>query len=499
MPRVAVIGAGFAGMSAAAYLSSRGYEVSVFEKNSTAGGRARQLKTGNGYLFDMGPSWYWMPDIFEGFFSDHGFSAGDFYDLHLLEPSFEVVFGEEDSVCIPSDYVALRDLFESIEKGSARQLDRFMREAGEKYKAVISRLAAMPGLSIFEFVDPTLLRTALRYDVFGSFHAHVRKFFSNPALLSLLEFPILFLGATSRNTPAMYSIMNYAGLKLGTYYPMGGFGKVVKAVKTVAEFYGTRFHFNSTVESIEVQDSRARAIVVNGERIGFDAVVAAADYHHVETMLLPGHMANYNEEYWHSRVLAPSCLVYFIGLKKQLPSLLHHTLFFEEDFELHSREIYTDPSWPSRPLFYLSCTSRTDHRVAPPGHEALFFLMPIANGLEDSEEMREKYLHIMLSRLESRLGETGLADYIDYKQSYCVNDFIMDYNSFRGNAYGLANTLQQTAILKPKMRNRKIRNLFYAGQLTVPGPGVPPSLISGKLAAGQVEKFLKTNHHEIAF
>jgi len=496
MAKIAVIGSGFSGLSAAAYLSAAGHDVQVFEKNETSGGRARQLKTDNGYLFDMGPSWYWMPEVFENFFNDFGFPASDFYDLKLLDPSFEIIFDKGESMPVPSHYLELCALFESIEPGSELQLARFMVEAQYKYETGMGSLTEMPGISLSEFADFKLMKGALRLQIFSSFSKHVRKYFSNPKLIALMEFPVLFLGAMPQDTPALYSLMNYAALKLGTWYPVGGFGKVIDAMKKIGESNGVVFHFNAPVEQISIEGDHSDGVIVHGEKIFFDAVVASADYHHVESKLLPASYRNYNETYWEKKTFAPSCLIFYLGISKKIKRLEHHTLFFEEDLLQHSREIYKAPQWPSRPLFYTCCPSKTDDTVAPEGHENLFLLMPMAPGLEDIESLREKYFKVMIERLERQTGQQ-IEAYIDYKKSYCVDDFIADYNSYKGNAYGLANTLMQTAILKPKIRNKKIKNLFYTGQLTVPGPGVPPSLISGKIAAQQLLKILKPIKHEV--
>lgn len=469
----------------------------VFEKNSTAGGRARQLRTANGYVFDMGPSWYWMPGVFERYFNDFGYSVPDFYDLKLLDPGFDMVFAPGEALSIPSGFDPLCDLFESIEKGSAVQLQKFMQEARFKYEIGMERLVYKPGLSVREFADPVLIRDALRLQIFSSFSKHVRRYFSHPKLIALMEFPVLFLGAMPQETPALYSLMNYAGLQLGTWYPQGGFGEVTRAMVQLAESNKTIFHFNAEVQLIDVKDHKASGLFVNGGKLPFDAVLAAADYHHVESQLLPPSCRNYKEAYWEKKTFAPSCLLFYLGLNKPVTNLRHHTLFFEEDLFRHSREIYKEAQWPSRPLFYACCPSKSDNTVAPAGHENLFLLMPIAPGLEDTPLLREKYFRIMLERLQNHTGEKNLERHIDFKKSYCVLDFVADYHSYKGNAYGLANTLRQTALLKPRMRNKRIKNLFYAGQLTVPGPGVPPSLISGKMAAEQLLKYLNNKKHEV--
>lgn len=490
MARIAIIGSGFSGLSAACYLSKDGHEVHVFEKNADIGGRARQMKTDNGYVFDMGPSWYWMPDVFERFFGDFGHKVSDFYQLKLLNPSFDIVFKDQDVMHIPANYDELCAMFESIEPGSAAKLRKFMDDAKFKYDVGMKKLVYKPGLSVTEFIDKELITGVFKLEVFSSFAKHVRKYFTHPKLLALMDFPVLFLGAMPSDTPAMYSLMNYAGLKLGTWYPKGGFGMIIQGMAKLAENQGTKIHLNSPVEQIIHENKKTKGLLVDGKELHFDAVIAAADYHHVENKLLKAPDRNYTEQYWEKKTFAPSSLIFYLGIKKRVPNIEHHTLFFEEDLDQHSREIYKEAQWPSKPLFYVCCPSQSDSSVAPEGHENIFLLMPIATDLPDTEADREKYFQIMMARLEKHVG-VDLIDSIDYKKSYCVEDFKLDYNSYKGNAYGLANTLMQTANLKPKIKNNKIKNLFYAGQLTVPGPGVPPSIISGKLAAEQVMNQMK--------
>lgn len=487
MASVAIIGSGFSGLSAAAYLSANGHRVSVFEKNDTPGGRARQLRTAGGYVFDMGPSWYWMPGIFEQFFKDMGHDIAA--HLKLLDPSFEIVY-PGSRLAIPAGFEELKNVFESIEAGSAEKLERFLKEAGKKYRIAMGHLDAMPGQSFKEYLRPSLIKESPGLTLFSSLSRHVRKFFKDPRLIALLEFPSLFLGAAPRHTPALYSLISYAAFREGTWYPMGGFGKITSAMVAICQQQGVTFHFHSPVEKILVENKHAKGIVTGGKEMFFDGVLSSADYHYTEAALLPAAYRNYSEAYWQKRTMAPSCLLFFIGLSKKITRLQHHTLFFDEDLSLHAEEIYRHPQWPSRPLFYVCCPSRTDSSVAPPGHENIFFLMPLAPGLPDHEPLREKYFNLLLRRFEKYIGEP-IMEYIDFKQSYCISDFEADYHAYRGNAYGLANTLLQTGTGKPKMANKKIPNLFYAGQLTVPGPGVPPALISGKIAATLMMNYFK--------
>ncbi len=495
MSKIAVIGSGFSGLSAACYLAAAGHDVHVFEKNAEPGGRARQLKATEGFVFDMGPSWYWMPGVFERFFHHFGYRVADLYQLQLLDPAFEMVFGKDDTMEIPAGFEALCTLFESVEEGAASKLKSFMDEAALKYRLGMQDLVYKPALSITEYLSFHTIRNSLHTSIFSSFDKHVRKYFKHPRLQALMEFPVLFLGARPSQTPALYSLMNYAGLKLGTWYPVGGFGKVIDAMMKIAEEHKVVFHFNSPVEEIITNNTRAAAIRVKDERIDCEGVIASADYQHVEEQLLKPAERNYPKAYWNKKTMAPSSLIFYLGINKKIPRLQHHTLFFDESLDQHAQEIYTRPQWPTKPLFYACCPSKTDASVAPEGCENIFLLMPIAAGLEDNESIRENYFAIIIKRLEEFTGESILP-HIVYKKSYCVNDFIADYHSYKGNAYGLANTLLQTAILKPKIRNRKIKNLVYAGQLTVPGPGVPPSIISGQIAAELLHESF-SNRHEI--
>ena len=489
MKSVAIIGSGFSGLASAAVLASNGVQVNVYEKNAHIGGRARVLYIDD-FTFDMGPSWYWMPDVFERFFEQFGYKASDFYELKKLSPSFCIFFGKEDIVDIPSEVEDLYTLFETIEKGSAAKLKEFMIEAAYKYDVGINKLVYKPGLSWLEFADSDIIKGVFRLQVFSSFSKHVRKYFKDHRLIALMEFPVLFLGAKPADTPALYSLMNYAGLQLGTWYPMGGFSKIIEAMKTVAERAGAVFHLNANVDAFAFNKGSIKSIQSASHTIPVDAVIASADYHHVEQDLLPEALRKYSEKYWNNRVFAPSSLIFYLGVKKKVKSLRHHNLFFDEDLDVHAEEIYDKPSWPSKPLFYVCCPSKTDPSVAPADCENIFILMPLAPGVHDDNETREKYFNIIMDRLEKISGET-FRDEIIVKKSYCISDFKSDYNAYKGNAYGLANTLMQTAVLKPSMRNSKVENLFYTGQLTVPGPGVPPAIISGQVAASELLNYFK--------
>ncbi|MEY3238843.1 MAG: hypothetical protein RIR11_281 [Bacteroidota bacterium] len=485
--KIVVIGSGFAGLSAACHLAKAGYNVTLLEKNEMAGGRARKFEV-DGFVFDMGPSWYWMPDVFESFFAAFGKKVSDYYQLKRLDPSYSVWFGANQRMQVPAKMNELEAMFEANEPGSVPNLRKFLKEAQYKYEVGMNDFVQKPSHNIMEFADMRVLKSLFRIQMFTSMSSHVRRLFKNDQLIQLLEFPVLFLGATPQNTPALYSLMNYADMSLGTWYPMGGMHKIVEGMVSLATELGVKIELNSEVKEIIVKDSKATSVkTIDGNIFDADVVIGGADYHHIDTQLLKQNERNYSDQYWDKRAMAPSSLLYYIGLNKRLKNLNHHNLFFDEDFNQHAQDIYTNPDWPKKPLFYASVPSVTDPSVAPSGCENLFLLIPVAPGLADSEAVREHYYDLVMNRLEQLSGQS-VRDAVIYKRSYAHSDFVKDYHAFKGNAYGLANTLLQTAFLKPKIKSKKVKNLYYTGQLTVPGPGVPPSLISGEVVAKEIIK-----------
>lgn len=489
--KVIVIGSGFAGMSAASFMAQAGWEVTVLEKQPGPGGRARQLQQ-QGFTFDMGPSWYWMPDVFERYFACFGKQVQQYYQLHRLDPSYRI-YREQGYTDIPADLYAFKKMLDQWEPGAAGKVDRFLQEAAFKYRTGMQKLVYKPGRSITEFLDADLIKGLFRLDLFTSIKEHIHKYFKHPHIRQLLEFPILFLGALPENTPALYSLMNYADIVGGTWYPRGGMYSIVQAMYQLATSLGVQFHFNQNAVHIEVEAGAAKKVITENNAYEADVVIGGADYHFIENKLLAPHYRSYSEKYWEKRLLAPSSLLYYVGLNKRLHNIQHHMLFFDVPFDQHAREIYTTKEWPQNPLFYVCASSVTDSTVAPPGGENLFFLVPVAAGLSgDDDTLRNHYFNQILRRFEQHIRQP-VAEAIVYRKSFANSNFEYEYNAFKGNAYGLANTLRQTAILKPSCRSKKVHNLFYTGQLTVPGPGVPPSLISGEVVANEVLKHFQGN------
>lgn len=477
-----VIGSGFSSLSAACYLAKNGWNVSIFEKNESVGGRASQFIK-DGFTFDMGPSWYWMPDIFDKFFADFNKQTSDYYQLDKLSPAYKIFFSD-DIITIGDSMSKICDEFERIEPGSSKALKKFIDKAQENYDIAINKVVLRPGLSPLELVTK---ETILKIDqFFKTISSQVRKSFKNPKLVSTLEFPVLFLGAKPSNTPSFYNFMNFADFGLGTWHPKGGMYEVIKAMKNLAEELGVVINTNATVEQIQVANGKATGIICNGKVHHADKVLSGADYQHSES-LLEDKYQQYSKTYWEKKVFAPSSLLFYIGFNTKLKNVEHHNLFFDTDFELHAKEIYDKPQWPTNPLFYANFPSVTDGSMAPKGCETGFFLVPIATDLEDTEALRNQYFDLIMDRFEKRTDQ-DIRNNIIFKETFCVNDFIDRYNSYKGNAYGMANTLTQTAFLRPNLRSKKVGDLYFTGQLTVPGPGVPPALISGKLVSELIIK-----------
>ena len=485
---IAVIGSGLAGISAASYLAKIGYKVTVYEKNETYGGRLQQFAS-DGFTFDMGPSWYWMPDIFESYFNDFGHTTSDYYELKRLNPGYRIYYGNNDYLDIVENIDELKSLFDSVEPNSGESLQNFLDDAKIKYDVAMKHFIYRPSLSFTEYIDPILISQLGKLNIFKSMSKHIRQYFSHPKLIQILEFPSLLLGAKPEKTPSMYSLMNYADICLGTWYPKGGIRSIATAMYNNSLDLGVKYEFSCPIDKIHLTNSEksVKGIQCNGEVIETDILLVNGDYQYIEQNLLPNGARNYSKKYWDNRVFSPSSLIFYIGLNKKIKNFPHHALFFDTSFNSHAQEIYDKPSWPTDPLFYVSCTSKTDISTAPENGESLFVLIPTANGLNDTDEIRKKFFNMIISRIEDNIGDS-IRKNIVFQRSYAHRDFTKDFNTMNGNAYGLANTLFQSAFLKPKMKNKKIGNMYYTGQLTVPGPGMPPSIISGKIAAELIGK-----------
>lgn len=482
--KIVIIGAGFSSLSASCYLAKQGYDVTILEKNAYSGGRAQQLKR-DGFKFDMGPTFYWMPDVFESFFSDFGHKVCDFYQVDKLNPAYEVYFGEKDSISIGSSFEDIKKTFEEVEAGSSLQLQKFIDVAEDNYNIAVKDLVYQPGEKLIEIITPKTISKLGSF--FSTIKKQVQRRVKNDKLRKILEFPVLFLGAKPSNTPSFYNFMNYADFKLGTWHPVGGMYEVAQSMHRLAESLGVKIVHNCMVQEVAVNDAKVQEVIANNKSYKCDILLSGADYHFTES-ILPKPYRQYSQNFWNSKTFAPSALLFYVGFKRKLKNVSHHTLFFDVDFDAHANSIYNSQKWPDNPLFYASFPSISDDTCAPDGQEAGIFLIPLAPDLEDGDSIREKYFNIIIDRVE-KVTKQNIRNDVLFKESYGVSNFKSDYNSFKGNAYGLANTLLQTHVLRPKLKSKKVKNLYFTGQLTVPGPGVPPSIISGKVVSMLIQKY----------
>jgi len=484
MRKIVVIGAGLGGLSAAALLAKAGYDVTLVEKNREPGGRAAVWKR-DGFIFDLGPSWYMLPELFDQYFAEFGRQSEDFYHLERLDPSYRIYWNTQEYVDVPADLDAARALFESIELGAGAKLDAFLADAAYKYQVGFDKFVYQDYSSIRQLLKPELIFSAWRLNLLGNLESHIKRYFKHPRLQQILSFPVVFLGGSPKNVPALYSLMAHADFNRGIWYPRGGIGKVVEAFVEIALEAGVRFHFGEPVEKILCTKGRVHGVQTSAGTLAADIVVSNADYAHTELTLLAAEDRSYPEAYWQKRTFAPSAFLIYLGLNRRLPMLQHHTFYFDPSWEKHFDSLFKIPAWPENPSFYINVPSRTDPTVAPEGGETLMLLVPIAAGLNDDNVLREAFGNMLLRRLNEIVG-FDLAQHTVVKKQFGPHDFRSRYNAYGGTAFGLAHTLGQTACFRPRLRSQKLRNLFYVGQYTHPGIGIPIVPISAQLVRDQI-------------
>jgi phytoene desaturase len=491
--KVIIIGAGIGGLSAACYLAKDGYDVTILEKNTSIGGRARKLEV-DGYTFDMGPSWYLMPEVFDKFFADFGKQTSDYFALTKLDPMYRIYFGPREFLDISSNLEKNKELFESIEPGSSQKLSEYLKIAKLQYEIGVSQFVYRNYDSIFDFFQKDIMTQGMSMHIFESLENYVKRYFKSPKLQKIMQYTTVFLGGSPKNTPAMYSLMSHCDFNIGVFFPKGGIIRVVEGIAKLARELGVKIITDADVTQIELTTRKRllrrskgilKSVKANNGEYESDIVVANADYHFVDRTLLPKEFAQYSNRKWNSLTVAPSGFILYIGLTKKLPQLQHHTLFFDADWDDHFSAIFDKPRVPKEPSYYVSCVSASDHTVAPKNHEVLFFLVPMAAKFYLSEEQKKEFTEKLISHFESQIGES-IKSNIAHMSTYDSTDFRKDYNAFGGTALGLAHTFMQTAVFRPRNKSTKVERLYYVGQNTVPGVGMPMVLISGKLVAQRV-------------
>jgi phytoene desaturase len=486
---VTVVGGGFGGLSVACYLADRGADVRVVEKNEQLGGRASRLYE-DGFRFDMGPSWYLMPDVFERFFDAFDRSPGDYYDLERLDPHYRILFKDGDRVDVPADRERTKEVFESYEEGAGEALDAYLEEAEYTYEVGMEQFVYRDRSQFRDFLDPSLARYAHGLSLVGTMQDHVENYFDHPKLQQIVQYTLVFLGGSPTNTPALYNLMSHVDFNLGVYYPEDGIGGVVDAFVDLGRELGVEYYTDHPVTEIKGRLGGFKVDTGRGDVLA-DVVVSNADYPHTERDLLAPEKRGFDREYWESRTYAPSAFLLYLGVEGDVEPLAHHTLVLPTDWQRHFDTIFEDPQWPDDPAYYLCVPSETDDEVAPEGHSNLFALVPIAPGLEDDPETRERFRDLVLADVADNTG-VDLRNRIVVEETFTVSEFAERYNSYRGTALGLAHTLSQTAPLRPPHRSKRVDGLYFAGSYTTPGIGVPMCVISGEVTADMITEDLQS-------
>ena len=480
---VVVIGGGFGGLSTACYLADAGADVTLLEKNEQLGGRASRLER-DGFRFDMGPSWYLMPDVFEHFFGYFGKSPDDYYELERLDPHYRIFFKDGDRVDMVPDLEQNKQVFEGYEPGAADALDRYLEKSRENYEIGMEHFVYEDRNTVRDFLDPSLAKYAWGLSLLGSMQDHVEKYFDHPKLQQIMQYTLVFLGGAPNNTPALYNLMSHVDFNMGVYYPEGGLGAVVDAIVDLGDELGVDYHTGTPATAIKGRRGGFKVETPEADFLA-DLVVSDADYAFTEQELLPEQKRQYDEDYWDSRTYAPSAFLLYLGVEGDVDPLAHHSLVLPTDWDDHFETIFEDPQWPDDPAYYLCVPSQTDDTVAPEGHSNLFALVPIAAGLEDTPELRQTYRDLVLDDIADNTG-VDIRDRIVLEETFCVNDFADRYNSREGTALGLAHTLRQTALFRPPHHSETVDGLYFTGSFTTPGIGVPMCLISGMVTAEEM-------------
>lgn len=486
--RVVVVGGGVGGLATAALLAKDGYSVTLLEKNKQLGGRA-QVLTKDGFTFDMGPSWYMMPDVFERFFAEFGKKPEDYLKLLALDPQYRVHFADGTKVDMHLDMKKNKAVFESIERGSGARLDAYLAEAQQKYELSLRTVLYKNTDTIFDFFSWDLLKNSRLLEPLTSMQTYISRFFASEKLQQIIQFTLVFLGGAPHNMPALYSLISYVDFKLHTFYPKGGMYALILALKKLGSEYGVEYVTNAPVLQFVTNDGTVTEVVTQKKKYRADVVVANADYAHIESLLSDPAQRMYTDAYWQKKTVAPSAFLMYLGVRGKVPQLAHHSIYYGKDWQEHFRALFDAPHWPQEPAVYLNVPCLTDPSMAPKGDTGVMVLVPIASGLPETELWKESYGDFIISYLDTAL-KLNLKDRIVSKTLFSVSDFAEAYNSLRGNALGgLAHTLFQTGPFRPPNAHAKIKNLFFAGANTVPGIGVPPAVISGHLARERVRSY----------
>ncbi len=503
--RAVVVGGGVAGLATACLLARDGHSVTVLEKNGELGGRVGVWEQ-DGFVFDTGPSWYLMPEVFDHFYRMMGTTAADQLDLVPLRPGYRI-YGEpardaaDPPIDVPHGTDAVAAVFESREPGAGHRIRAYLGSATKTYSAAVTSFLYNPFSSWRGVISVAVLRSApaVLPLLTRSLWRFVARRFGDLRLRQILGYPAVFLGTSPFDAPALYHLMSHLDLVQGVEYPLGGFRSVIASLVRIAREHDVTLLTDSDVVAIRSERGAVRSVEFDrdGTRrlIEADLVVSAIDEHHTETVLLAEADRSYPPRRWKKQVSGPGAVLLMLGVRGGLPELLHHTLFFSDDWHDNFDAIFSSPTRvPDVPSLYVCMPSATDDDVAPEGHENLFVLVPLppdptigrggtgASGDDRVNEITDR----AVAQIARWAGIPDLASRIVVRRTVGPADFAERFNTFRGSALGPSHTLRQSAFLRGVMRSRRITGLFYAGATSVPGVGLPMCLISAELVLKHV-------------
>lgn len=487
MTKIIIIGAGIGGLATANLLARDGHEVHVYEKNSQLGGRAGQFKK-DGFVFDTGPSWYLMPEVFDHYYKLFNTSAQNELELIKLTPAYKVYSGN-DPLIITGNLETDAKTFDNIEPQSGEKLKRYIAKSTETYRLSLKHFLYSNFDSPWSLAKMEILKHGREMATLATMpiHSYVKKNFKHPRLQQVLEYPTVFLGSSPYTAPALYSLMSALDFDEGVFYPKGTMYAVVESLVRIGSSLNISYHLNSDVTEIITEKGKAVSIrLADGTTNEAPIIISNADLHFTETTLLKPTEQSYPASYWQKKEPSPSALLMYLGIKGKIPEFEHHTLLFTKDWQENFDLIFNKKQIPSPASLYISKTSQSDN-TAPKGHENIFVLVPLPAGIELSEDETNKLADEYLEQIKTTTGVDLKARTVS-RTLFGPNDFASKYNAWQSTMLGPSHRLLQSAFFRTPNKSKKVSGLFYVGASTVPGVGVPMCLIGAEMVYKRIMK-----------
>lgn len=483
---VLIIGAGIGGLTTAARLAKHGYAVRVLEKNKRAGGRCYRY-TREGHHFDLGPTLFVMPELYEDGFSDLGIDMWEALDLQRVDPTYHLYFGDGTQLTLTSDMRKMHIQLESFEEGSFENFLRYINEGNRHYRLALDRLVQRDFQSYSDLIRPDLIPLLFQIRPLTAHYKNMGNYFDDPRLKAAFTFQDMYMGLSPFEAPATFSMMQYTELSDGVWFPSGGMYRVVEVLKECAEKYGAQFEFSAPVEKILASDGKACGVRLNdGRSITADIIIANADLPYVYQDLLPNDPLARSMD---SKRYSCSTLSFFWGVKKRYDSLPPHVLYLSPRYRENFDSIIQDCSIPEDPSLYFHAPTRLESSFAPDGEDTIIGIVPVGhlsnNGHQDWNKIKKQARSALLSKLKE-LGVNDFESHLKFEVCYSPRQWKQQFNLVKGATHGLCHTLNQMVSFRPSNRHKRYKNLYFVGASTHPGTGMPTVMVSGRLVSDRV-------------